>query len=81
MLTLSVTRKACGPIIMCSLKRSSTDSNILFHTYRSFILSVIEFIHSTIEFIINSSFSCFCKAAQYLHENLYKVEMRVFRMF
>jgi hypothetical protein len=66
----SVIRKACRRIyVIRNLKRSGIDSCTLFHVYRSLIRSVIIY-----------SYPCFCNAAQFLHDNMIKVEKRIFRM-
>lgn len=52
-----------GEFVIRSLKRSSTDSSILFHVYTRIYL-----IRSPIMY----SYPCFCNATQYLHDDLQK---------
>lgn len=65
-----VIRKACRRIyVIRNLKRSGIDSCTLFQVYRSLIRSVITY-----------SYPCFCNAAQFLHDDMNKVEKRVFKL-
>ena len=66
----NIVKKACKRIfVIRNLKRSGCDPSLLFHVYRALIRSVLLY-----------AYPCFCNAAQHLHESLYKVERRLFRM-
>lgn len=66
----SVIKKACRRIyVIRNLKRSGIDPCTLFQVYRSLIRSVITY-----------AYPCFCNAAKFLHDDMNKVEKRVFRM-
>jgi hypothetical protein len=55
--------------VLRTLKRSGCDSSLMFCVYRALIRSVMMY-----------AYPCFCNASTYLHEALYKVERRAFRI-